>query len=266
MCTKVVSLKSWRVYQAITIFRLEIPIHFQPEDDFQSQEFSVTQKYLWQELPLRSDHPVSFRCAFTLPTSVTFMRGTSIPYFVVFRTEPRSPVLAKGIAADATISVSLVRTLTRIEKVQPPPLPPGALVSDEDDITKHNLLTRVRNGCFLSRTSSTSTQGRGQSPVEGENPLSRLPTRVVFSDTKILKNEICAGFPKRPCYPRNARKHPTLEEMAAFPDGLFRSNIPLKSGLLPSIDVGGLIVKYYLDVSVLLGQADMHARIPIRIL
>lgn len=45
----------------------------------------------------------------TMPDPATFSRKSSIPYFVVFTTTPRSRSLAAEIMADATIAVSLVR-------------------------------------------------------------------------------------------------------------------------------------------------------------
>ena len=50
------------VVQDLATFRLEIPIHFQPEQEPQPREISSTQDS-WLELPLKSDHPVSLRCA-----------------------------------------------------------------------------------------------------------------------------------------------------------------------------------------------------------
>ncbi|KAK2461285.1 hypothetical protein APHAL10511_006812 [Amanita phalloides] len=238
--------------------RLEIPIHYHPEIEFQSCALTTIANDSWLELPLRADHPASLWCAVALPTSVTFTRGSSIPYFVVFTTKPRSTALAREIATDATISVSLVRKITLTEQVHLPPSPPETPASsnDEPDMSRRKLLKLVRNG---------SKAPRYQSSAEGEELLSRLPTQVVFSDTKNLLNNVSIGFPKRPRYPPNFRKHPTVEEIAALPDGLYRSRIPLGSSMLPSINIEGLIVKYYFDVSVLFGQDDLRARIPIRV-
>lgn len=47
-----------------------------------------------------------------MPNPASFHRRTSIPYFVVFTTSPRSRTLAAEIMADATIAVSLVRRVS----------------------------------------------------------------------------------------------------------------------------------------------------------
>ena len=259
----------------------------------------MTQIKSWLEFPLISDHPVSFWCAVcnqihpydkfmtlfsqvTLPTPVTFKRGLSIPYFVVFMTKPGSADLAEEIAADATISVSLLRKVTTTKQVQLPPSPPET-PADENDVTKGKLLKRSRSRQLLSKASAISLQGSGQVFPDRDRSLPRLPTEVVFYDTKTLKNDVCIGFPKRPRHLRYPGRHLTLEEIETLPDGLFRSKILLKDDLLPSIDVEGLNVKvhldfmytgreiltskpqYYLDVSVLFGQDDLHAQIPIRV-
>jgi hypothetical protein len=173
----------------------------------------------------------------------------------VFATKPRSSSLAREIAADATISVSLIRKLTMSEQVHLPPSPPQTPPSaDEGDLAKNKLLRRVRNGQLLSKTSPSSWNSPRQSPVEAEKPLPRLPTQVVFSDTRTLKNDVCVGFPKRPRRAQDARKHPSMEEPANLPDGLYRSKISLKSTLLPSVNVQGLIVKVRVSFHVGIGR------------
>ncbi|PFH49933.1 hypothetical protein AMATHDRAFT_62247 [Amanita thiersii Skay4041] len=240
---------------------IEVPILIHDED-FQSKDLVECQPDSWLELPLRSDHPVPFRCAVTLPTSATFLRGSSIPYFVVFTTTPRSPQLAKEIASDATISVSLVRKLTVSDPVNLPPSPPQtpASASEESDSGRNKLLKR-------SRLKAAKPSGPRREPEPNsslrEKPLPRLPTHSLYNT--ILKTNVCIGFPKRPRHPSDSRRHPSLEEMAKLPDGLQRSKISLKKNLLPCIEVPGFNVKYYLDVSVLFGQDDLRARIPIRV-
>ncbi len=173
----------------------------------------------------------------------------------MFATKPRSSALAREIAADATISVSLIRKLTMTEQIDLPPSPPQTPpCADEGDLTKNKLLRRVRNGQLLSKTSPSSWNSPRQSPVEAEKPLPRLPTRVVFSDTKSLKNDVCVGFPKRPRRAQDTRKDPSVEEPANLPDGLYRSKIALKSTLLPSVNVQGLIVKVRVSFHVGIGR------------
>ena len=142
--------------------------------------------------------------------------------------------------ADATISVSLIRKLTMTEDIDLPPSPPGTPPhsSDESELAKNKLLRRVRNG---SKTSPTSWNGRRQIPVQDKPP--RPPTQVVFSETNSLKNDVCVGFPKRPRHAGDARRRPCSQESATLPDGLYRSQIPLESSMLPSVNVQGLSVK-----------------------
>ncbi|KAF8633511.1 hypothetical protein AX15_001418 [Amanita polypyramis BW_CC] len=244
--------------------RLEIPVHFQPESVSQSQKFATTRVDSWLELPLKSDHPISFWCAATLPTSVTFKRGSLVPYFVVFATRPRSTALANEIATDATVSVSLRRKVTMTKQVRSAPLPPGTPISPGDE-AKSSILKRPRSGQLRSKTSSLPLQDSRECSAGSDSHPPRLPTQVVFKDIKTLKNDVCIGFPKRPRSRRDFRKHLNSEEIEASPDGLIYSKISLDGDLLPSIDVEGLSVKYYLDVCVLFEQDNLYAEIPIRI-
>lgn len=246
---------------------LEVPILFHPDPDFQSVDASPQNPQSWLEMPLRSDRPIPFRCAVTLPTSVTFSRPSSIPYFVVFTTTPRSPDLAKEIAADATISVSLLRQVTVTEQASPLPTPPQtpSSSSEESDVPRNKLLKRVARGGH-SRI-MRATRMLEENPDSRDKPLPRLPTQTVFTESTTLQNSICIGFPKRPRHQLgDLRGHPTLESHAALPDGLHKDKILLQKEMLPCIDWAGLSVKYYLDVSVLIGQDDLRARIPIRII
>ncbi|TFK38120.1 hypothetical protein BDQ12DRAFT_121772 [Crucibulum laeve] len=243
---------------------LEVPIVIQPDTDFQCADASTVSPDSWLEMPLKSDRPMPFRCAVTLPTSVTFTRSSSIPYFVVFTTIPRSASLAKEIAADATISVSLLRQINISEQIPLPPTPPHTPSSEESDTPRTKLLKRVRAQPRLVRprriSETTSTELY-------EKPLPALPMQTVFSDTHSLQNNMCIGFPKRPRLQMcDTGNHPTLESHASLPDGLHKARIPLDKEMLPCIDWSGISVKYYLDISVLIGQDDLRARIPVRII
>ncbi|KAF9010008.1 hypothetical protein BDQ17DRAFT_1234754 [Cyathus striatus] len=244
---------------------LEVPILIQPDAEFQSLDaLSGTHHESWLEMPLKPERPMPYRCAATLPTDVTFSRSSSIPYFVVFTTIPRSQSLAKEIAADATISVSLVRQITLTEQLPLPPTPPLTPSSDESDsfFPQRKLLKRV-----AKTAQPRIIRPRRPSEVEvREKPLPAIPTVKVYHDTRSLKNEMCIGFPKRPRQLCDGTSHPSLEAQNALPDGLHRSKIILSKDMLPCIDWAGISVKYYLDVSVLIGQDDLRARIPIRIL
>ncbi|KAG5651835.1 hypothetical protein H0H81_007241 [Sphagnurus paluster] len=258
---------------------LEAPILFQPDQDFQSIDASPENPQSWLEMPLRSDRPIPFRCAVsyfqfvakvvvTLPTSVTFSRPSAIPYFVVFTTTPRSPELAKEIAADATISVSLLRQVTVTEHGSslptPPHTPPSS--SEESDTPRQSKLLRRVARSNQSRL-SRAVKVLEEDPDLRDKPLPRIPIQTVFTESSTLQNSICIGFPKRPRQQLvDIRGHPSLDSHAALPDGLHKSKISLHKEMLPCINWAGLSVKYYLDVSVLIGQDDLRARVPVRII
>ncbi|CAA7264395.1 unnamed protein product [Cyclocybe aegerita] len=252
---------------------LEIPFLMQP-DDFQCVDASTTASGSWLEMPLKADRPIPVRCAMTLPTSVTFSRSSSIPYFVVFTTTPRSPEMAKEIAADATISVSLIRQLNINDHASLPPTPPLTPTSEESEPSALKPPTRL-----LRRVAKSHPRFRdfprprriseGAVPFTRDKPLPEIPLSpmlTTFSDMRTVSNDMCIGFPKRPRQQCDTNKsHPSLETIAALPDGLHKTRIPLDMDLLPCIDWGGISVKYYLDVSVLIGADDFRARVPIRI-
>lgn len=222
----------------------------------------------------------------TLPHPVTFSRSGSIPYFVVFTTNPRSATLAREIATDATISVSLQREV-RVDAATPlyaTPSPTGtpSTSSDESEslppVSSRRLLKRV-----VTARSAPASLARARQPPK-EKPLPQLPSPGV-NETRALHVDMCIGFPKRPryrCEPH--QKHPPLESHASLPDGLYKGKIQLDKHMLPAFDWAGLRVKvrlasydttssygltfvmqYYLDVSVIFGQDQMRARVPLRI-
>ncbi|KAL0960086.1 hypothetical protein HGRIS_011731 [Hohenbuehelia grisea] len=250
--------------------RLETPIVFHPERDFQSLDASSGQHDSWLEMPLRSDRPMPFRCAVTLPSSVTFSRGTSIPFFVVFTTTPRSSTLAKEIAADATISVSLIRQTTIQEvplQLPTPPHTPTSSVDENEPPRSAKLLKRVvtvKSGSSRSLSRSPSSPTLSVDTELRDKPLPRLPHSALAASETLL-SMMCIGFPKRPRNPCDSSSHPPLAAHNMLPDGLHKSKIPLKQPMMPSIDWGTICVKYYLDVSVSFGQDDLRARIPIKI-
>ncbi|KAJ8081755.1 hypothetical protein PM082_007601 [Marasmius tenuissimus] len=246
---------------------LDVPIFYHSDADFQSVDIVPKEHTSWLEMPLRSDRPMPFRCAITLPTSVTFSRNSAIPYYVVFTTTPRSLTLTREIASDATISVTLVRKITVTEPSSPPPTPPQTpSTSDESDSMRGgNLLRRV----VRSRAGSISSWSPTlKTPAEEnfEKALPRLPMQTVFSESRPLHTSICIGFPKRPRHQAGPEKHPSLDSQNSLPDGLYKARFVLSRNMLPSIDWSGVSVKYYLDVSVSVGQDDeVRARVPIRV-
>ncbi|KAI0631232.1 hypothetical protein C8Q77DRAFT_195003 [Trametes polyzona] len=257
---------TWEASDGIDRAFVEAPVLYQPEPDFQSLDGLAMQKESWLEIPLKSDRPLPVACAVTLPHPATFSRSGSIPYFVVFTTTPRSATLAREIAADATISVSLQREV-RIDATTPlyalpSPTPTPSTSSDESEfppVSSRRLLKRV-----VTVRSAPSSLARARHPPK-DKPLPRLPSPGIH-ETRALHVDVCIGFPKRPryrCEPH--QKHPPLESHASLPDGLYKGKIQLEKHMLPAFDWAGLRVKYYLDVSVIFGQDQMRARVPIRI-
>ncbi|KAJ6627860.1 hypothetical protein B0H10DRAFT_313478 [Mycena sp. CBHHK59/15] len=245
---------------------LEIPIVLHPDPDFHSLDGLPDSQSSWLEMPLKSDRPMGFRCAVTLPTSVTFSRASSIPYFVVFTTTPRSSTLAREIAADATISVSVFSQVTITEATMLPLTPPQTPLSE--DSSSDSLPFQPRSTRLLRRVRSRTSPWSPRSFEDlREKPLPRLPTQTAFSDTQTIHTGICIGFPKRPRHQQSGDKdHPSLHAHQVLPDGLHKTKIPLDRDMLPSIDWAGLSVKYYMDVSVLFGQDELRARIPLRLI
>ncbi|KIJ59377.1 hypothetical protein HYDPIDRAFT_162488 [Hydnomerulius pinastri MD-312] len=249
---------------------LEAPISFQPDVDFQSLDGSSIEPESWLEMPLKSERPIPFHCAVTLPRPQTFSRCSSIPYFVVFTTTPRSSCLTKEIAADATIAISLIRKVTiNPQGPQLPPTPPETPPpSDESDspfspaTPRHRLLKRRVAKLTTPSLTVVRTPRTPEEPFAAAvkyKPLPELPQES-FSETRTLETQICIGFPKRP------RTQKNLQAQHNLPDGLYKGKLQLSKDMLPGVDWPGVSVKYYLDVSVLFGQDAVRARVPIRVI
>ncbi|KAI0266049.1 hypothetical protein BC834DRAFT_138908 [Gloeopeniophorella convolvens] len=204
-----------------------------------------------------------------------------MPYYVVFTTKPKSSSLSREIAADSTITATLLRQVTiDSSQSQPsssytsstPPTPPSSATEDSDSQgssslyipSKKRLLKRMVRSAppTLRQPSRTDSFAAGADP-ERNKPLPDLP--IVMQDSRILHTEVSVGFPKRPRNPGDHRGHGSVEAQTSLPDGLFKGKMHFSSGMLPTIDWAGLSVRYYLDVSVLFGQDEMRSRIPIRL-
>ncbi|KAI0701370.1 hypothetical protein BC835DRAFT_245424 [Cytidiella melzeri] len=256
--------------------QLEAPILLQPEADFQSQDGSLEPES-WLEIPLHSDRAIPFKCAVTLPDPSTFARSTSIPFFVIFKTKPYSHSLAREIAADATVAVSLLRQVTVLSRPSLTYSPVTSVSSSEDSdvpqtpqTPKKRLLHRVvksTNSFPNGLPGSLSETGRrGQlAALPVDKPLPPVPSGV--SDMRTLQTDVSIGFPKRPRRRAASHdRHPSLEAASSLPDGLYKSKLRLEKNMLPSLEWAGLSVKYFVEVSVLFGQDELRARIPIRLL
>ncbi|KAA1472559.1 hypothetical protein DENSPDRAFT_778464 [Dentipellis sp. KUC8613] len=279
---------------------LEIPILFQPDSDFLSLDGLSNEPESWLEIPLRSDRPIPIQCAVTLPSPSHFPRSGAIAYFVVFSTTPKSPSLAREIASDATITVSLFRQVTinpsqaaapssislssssRISasssSSSTPGTPPGSVSEESDSQATSSLYIPRRNKLFTRVVRSAppillrTPRPHGDEPPHStmpppppakDKPLPELPT--VITDSRILHTDVSIGFPKRPRQHTDQSGHPSLHSQKSLPDGLYKGKMQLNKGMLPNVNWAGLSIKYYLEVSVLFGQDDMRARVPIRI-
>jgi hypothetical protein len=179
----------------------------------------------------------------TLPSSVTFSRSSAIPYFVVFTTTPRSSSLTQEIAADASISVSLIRQITVTEQAGLPPTPPTSPSNEElespnagGNFNKGRLLRKVAWG--LPRQPPT----RSMSIDSREKPLPELPTQT-FLEMRLIRNDMCIGFQKKPRFQCEAGAHPPLDAQLSLPDGLYKAKISLSDDMIPCMDWYGLLVK-----------------------
>ncbi|TEB19162.1 hypothetical protein FA13DRAFT_1647360 [Coprinellus micaceus] len=238
---------------------LEVPIVIESERDFQSKDAGLgASGDAWVEMPLVTERTLPMKAAIALPTSVSFCRDSSIPYFVVFSTTPRSRSLAREIAADSTIAISLVRqTVIQQPQMTFPLTPPPSPIKEGPS----RILRRVaKSNPRLKRKRSAVDEDEFR-----HKPLPDIPLRTCFQENKTIYSDFLLGFPKRPRHFCEPGAHPSLEAQTSLPDGLLKGKIPLHKDMLPCIDWPGISVKYYLDVSVINGIDDLRARIPVKI-
>ncbi|KAJ7785199.1 hypothetical protein DFH07DRAFT_787011 [Mycena maculata] len=245
---------------------LTIPILIQPDQGLHSLDKVPKKQDPWVEVPLKAHRPVPFQCAVTLPESFTFARGSSIPYFVVFTTTPRSKSLAREIAADATISVSVSSQVSITEVVAFASTAPESIFSDRSSDSRRSLFKRNPMKRIRSKTSLMSSTSSYDSQEPAYKPRPRLLPGPTFSDTRRIYSKICIGFPKRPRHRSNNGSHPSLEAHRVLPDGLYKDTISLNRNMLASFEKSGISLKYFLDISVLVGQDELRANIPLRII
>ncbi|KAF8140949.1 hypothetical protein K438DRAFT_1785263 [Mycena galopus ATCC 62051] len=254
---------------------LEVPIALQPDPVVRSLD-ADDDLSSWLEIPLKSDRPTSFQCAVTLPVSATFSRASdSISYFVVFTTTPRSQTLAREIASDATIAVSLCSrvTITADAAVALPIVdtPPQTPLSTKSQAAESPLTLQPGTKLF-SRLSWWSQGGGGEDaksqplPLPLPPPESPAESRPVFSAVQTVQSSMCIGFTKRARHQQSGGSVSGQLPLPALPDGLHKSTIPLDQDIPPSINWGGVAVEYYMDISVLFGQEELRERVPLRII
>lgn len=237
---------------------------FQPDADFQSEDGLSLEPDSWLEIPLHSDRPIPFSCAvsflilgrgssliqlqITLPDPAVFTRSATVPFFVVFTTKPRSSALAREIAADATVAVSLLRQVTILSRptLIYSPIPSSSSSSEESDAPqapKRRLLHRVVKGnSSVVSGSGNADDGKRKRSKSRDKPLPPIPNGI--SNTRTLQTDVCVGFPKRPRKRVAAhQKHPSLDVNSSLPDGLYKGKLRLEKNMLPSLEWAGLSVK-----------------------
>lgn len=219
-----------------------------------------------------------------MPSTLTFCRASSIPFFVVFTTTPRDTLLAREVAGDATITVSVFSQVSVVEDSPYTPTGIDTVLSDRSSDSRSSRLTAKR--LFKrsrSKTSLSSSQSSDSTRSTASQSLPSLPSRTIFSDIQTVYTGMSIGFPKRPRHTSSSSKaHPTLEEARCLPDGLYKDTIPLGRDILTSFNWGGISVKvrplllyharpflprpqYYFEVSVLLGQDELRAKVLLRV-
>lgn len=200
----------------------------------------------------------------TVPDPATFPRSASIPYFVVFTTTPRSSSLAREIATDATIVVSLLRRVNSSPTVvRPAPSPSSTSSSFSDEAESPSTSSWLRKrvprsaSAFSIRSSffedsdhpKRSFSFKKADVPSRDKPLPPTPPDSLAevqgkSETRTLHTDVSIGFPKRPrhrCEPH--QRHPSLDTHASLPDGLYKGKLQLDKNMLPAIDWAGMGVQ-----------------------
>lgn len=227
----------------------------------------------------------------TLPSPGNFHRTSTIPFYVVFTTVPRSSMLARDIAGRASISVGLIRQVTISTAASLPPTPPVTPPSSAEDSGYPSSSRRTHRRLFsrvVSRSAPTILLGASRIPEEPmEKPLPRVPSAgtIPLSENRTLLTDVYKGFPKRPRNHGDGPQSSRADPDGSLPDGLYKGKMRLNKNMLPGIDWPGVSVKvcglfqhtllpreelmiciqYYLDVTVLFRRDKASARIPIRI-
>ncbi|KAF7977345.1 hypothetical protein HWV62_4139 [Athelia sp. TMB] len=218
-----------------------------------SNESSTAQPDFWLEMPLISSISVPFQCAVTLPSPANFSRSSAVPYYVVFTTTPRSSTLARDIAVNATISVTLVRYVSvNIPSRLPPspPMTPLGSAEDSDSSSSHRMplrqrkfFGRARSNTGPSLPSRIDESASRRSIHNNARIFAPPPPNPPFTETRNLITQLGEGFPKRPRR-RKDQVHPAADRGTnGLPDGLLKGELKLEADMLPSINWAGISVK-----------------------
>jgi hypothetical protein len=190
--------------------------------------------------------PLKINAQITLPSPLVMQRSKSLSYFVVFTTTPRSPCLAQEIAADATISITLLRQVS-IKETPSSPFSPFSPLSSTSSNTSSDDLSPIPNArkSFFRRKLARSAGSSRENIFQPNDNLSPpiLPVSTIFSESHTLLTNMFIGFPKRPRLPCYSQSHPSLEAYASLPDGLLKGKFQFAKDVIPSIDWAGVQVK-----------------------
>ncbi|KLO19399.1 hypothetical protein SCHPADRAFT_865315 [Schizopora paradoxa] len=198
--------------------RLEAPILFQPDADFQSLDGLSVPPDSWSETPLSTVDGISnvpIECAVTMPSPAIFPRRTTVPYYVVFTTNPRTRSLATEVKSDATIAVSLVRKVgfykpnrSRAPLLSEPSPPPPALARRGSE--KHERSTNLSSSRSIGDLRSLRKKLRDVMP-----PMPRLDTSAAVSSVKT--GDSPASSPEPPPTPPTPPSASTVANLTSTP-------------------------------------------------
>ncbi|KAH7098834.1 hypothetical protein BKA62DRAFT_711540 [Auriculariales sp. MPI-PUGE-AT-0066] len=256
---------------------VEAPFLFLPDPSYAAPRRPLQ----WSETPLISARPIPFKCAISLPHPRTFMRGPdgSIPFYIIFATEPQSRSLSHDIASEATIQVQLARSLnfdpTRACRTtySSTPSSTSATTSSKQSTNSSNSFFSglKRMATIPPRRSSTRVEVVHEEPVmhTRENQLPASPPEAGANDISILQTINVQGFASDS---RSSKSKRHMKEGSASgpgilftPDGTCKGRFDLSREPLPTLNYGGVGVKYVITVSVRFGGEELRTAVDIKI-
>lgn len=150
-----------------------------------------------------------------MPSSATFPRRTTVPYYVVFTTNPRSRSLATEVMTDATIAVSLVRKVGFYKPNPRPrvpllsePTPPPALARRGSE--KNERSTNLSSSRSIGDLRSLRKKLRDVMP-----PMPRLDTSAAVTYAK--PSDSPASSPEPPPTPPTPPSASTVANLTSTP-------------------------------------------------
>lgn len=182
----------------------------------------------------------------TLPDPARFARNGFIPFYVVFSASPLFTHLAREIAIDSIISISVVREVTISDAPSLPPTPPrtpSPTRNDHDATSLASPLHKSRSRRVLRRLTQSAPLNAqsNKSTTDLSNTTTSKGARRRLEpsfETRSIYSDIRTGFPKR------ARRRDDLARDARrLPDGLYKSHVLLSDDILPSVSWAGTSIR-----------------------